>query len=214
MRQNDFQRSAACAGVLVLALITSGCSTSSINWFGSSSSEKVAATTDAAPGSGAGDDDLECPPVTVRSGASTLAMAGKSATSSDPAAMDLSYQGSIVRTARECHVAAGTMTMKVGVEGRIIVGPAGGPGQLDVPLRLAVVQEGPQAKTVLSKLVRIPVTITEGAGNVNFTHIDPDVSFPLPQPLGNIDSYVVYVGFDPNAAPVRPKATAKPKRKR
>ncbi len=211
-RKNYMQKTGALVGLLALVLTGSGCSTSSLDLFGSSSSGKATASTDANPNADIRDDDIECPPVTVRAGASTLAMAGKSVTSSDPAAMDLSYQGTIVRTARECHVAAGTMTMKVGVEGRIIVGPAGGPGQLDVPLRLAVVQEGPQSKTVLSKLVRIPVTISEGAGNVNFTHIDPDVSFPLPQPLGNIDSYVVYVGFDPNAAPAKP--AAKPRRKR
>lgn len=211
-RKNYMQKTGALVGLLALVLTGSGCSTSSLDLFGSSSSGKATASTDANPNADIRDDDIECPPVTVRAGASTLAMAGKSVTSSDPAAMDLSYQGTIVRTARECHVAAGTMTMKVGVEGRIIVGPAGGPGQLDVPLRLAVVQEGPQSKTVLSKLVRIPVTISEGAGNVNFTHIDPDVSFPLPQPLGNINSYVVYVGFDPNAAPAKP--AAKPRRKR
>ncbi len=52
------------------------------------------------------------------------------------------YQGSIIRTARECHVNVGIMTMKVGIEGRVITGPAGGPGTVDVPLRVAVVQEG------------------------------------------------------------------------
>ena len=40
------------------------------------------------------------------------------------------------------------MTMKVGVEGRVLLGPAGGPGQVDIPLRMAVVQEGPAPKTV------------------------------------------------------------------
>ena len=62
--------------------------------------------------------------------------------------MDLRYQVTIVRTARECHVNSGIMTMKVGVEGRVITGPAGGPGTVDVPLRLAVVQEGVNPKTI------------------------------------------------------------------
>ncbi|MGI8524868.1 MAG: hypothetical protein ACR2K5_01605 [Pseudolabrys sp.] len=204
---------AARTGLLTLTLMAGGCSTSSLNLFGSSSTEKVVAT-NASPNASIGDDDVECPGVTVRSGASTLSLAAKSTAASDPSALELRYQGTIVRTARECHVAAGTMTMKVGIEGRVIVGPAGGPGQLDVPLRLAVVQEGPQAKTVLSKLVRIPVTVGDGAPFVNFTHIDSEIAFPLPQPLGNIDSYIVYVGFDPNALNERPKAAAKPRRRR
>ncbi len=107
------------------------------------------------------------------------------------------------------------MTMKVGIEGRVITGPAGGPGQLDVPLRLAVVQEGPEPKTVVSKLARIPVTIAPDADRVAFTHVDSDIAFPMPRPLGLIDSYVVYVGFDANAsAPEKPKAKPAPSRKR
>ena len=33
-------------------------------------------------------------------------------------------------------------------QGRIIIGPAGGPGKVDVPLRIAVVQEGVKPKTI------------------------------------------------------------------
>ena len=52
------------------------------------------------------------------------------------------------------------MTMKVGIEGRVITGPAGGPGKVDVPLRIAVVQEGvePEDRS-LSKFARMPVTV-------------------------------------------------------
>jgi hypothetical protein len=206
---------AARIGLLALALGVGGCSTSGLNvndLFGSSKSADATATDATA---NIGDDDVQCPEITVRNGASTLSIAGKAAGNTDPAALELRYQGSIVRTARECHVRAGTMTMKVGIEGRIVLGPAGGPGQLEVPLRLAVVQEGPEPKTVLSKLVRIPVTIGADINRVAFTHIDPEIVFPLPKPVGNIDSYVVYVGFDPNAAPpAKPKPATKPKRKR
>jgi len=209
---------AARIGLLALALAVGGCSTSSLNLFGSSKSADKSADTPATdvPGSAnIGDDNVECPGVSVRNGASTLTISGKAANNTDSGALDLRYQGSIVRTARECHVRAGTMTMKVGIEGRIVLGPAGGPGQLEVPLRLAVVEEGPEPKTVLSKLARIPVTIGPDMERVPFTHIDSDIAFPLPKPLGNIDSYVVYVGFDPNAAPLaKPKAAAKPRRKR
>jgi hypothetical protein len=217
---DDNQRVVAAAriGLLALALAVGGCSTSSLNLFGSSKSVDKSADTIATdvPGSAnIGDDNVECPGVSVRNGASTLTISGKAANNTDSGALDLRYQGSIVRTARECHVQAGTMTMKVGIEGRIVLGPAGGPGQLEVPLRLAVVEEGPEPKTVLSKLSRIPVTIGPDMERVPFTHIDSDIAFPLPKPLGNIDSYVVYVGFDPNAAPpAKPKAVAKPRRKR
>jgi hypothetical protein len=218
MRAENDNRTAFAAGRLVLlalVLAVGGCSTSSLNPFSSPKSTDAAAAPGAEGTADIGDDDLECPTVTIRNGASTLTVANKSTGNADPAALDLRYQGSIVRTARECHVHAGTMTIKVGIEGRIVLGPAGGPGQLEVPMRLAVVQEGPQPVTVLSKLARIPVTIGPDTQRVTFTHVDPDVVFPLPKPLGNIDSYVVYVGFDPNASPPeKPKSAAKPRRKR
>ena len=160
--------------------------------------------------------DVECPGVDVRTGAATLLIGSKPG-EGEPAALDLRYQGSIIRTARECHVNAGVMTMKVGIEGRIITGPAGGPGTVDVPLRLAVVQEGVNPKAIVSKFARIPVTIAGAVDRVTFTHIDPDISFPLPTPLADIDAYVVYVGFDPAGAPpekkppVKQKPAAKPK---
>lgn len=153
--------------------------------------------------------DVECPGVEVRAGASTLSIAGKS---SDGPALDLRYQGSIVRTARECHVRTGNMTMKVGVEGRIVLGPAGGPGQFDIPLRYAVVHEGTDPKTIVTKLYRVPVTVPPNEGRVAFSHIAEDMAFPMPPKLADIDAYVVYVGFDPAGA-AEPKPKSKPARK-
>ena len=76
---------------------------------------------------------------TSAQGASTLTIPPPPPDGSNEA-MALRYQGNFVRAARECAVVGGQMVMKVGVQGRIIVGPAGGPGQVDVPLRIAVVE--------------------------------------------------------------------------
>jgi hypothetical protein len=204
----------------MLAAMSAGCSTSNLNLFGASSKSDTAAA--GTPGgtpanvtnADATDEDLNCPDVSVRTGASTLTIgSGKPELADDPSAMTLRYQGSIVQTARDCQTRAGVMTMKIGIEGRIIVGPAGGPGQVAVPLRIAVVHEGAAPRTVLSKLTMIPVTVADGQGNVTFTHVDPDVSFPVPKPSSDLDQYIVYVGFDPLAAQ-RSQRPAKPRRKR
>lgn len=151
-------------------------------------------------------DDLPCPEVTVRPGAGTLLLGSKGSVG-EVTSGDLRYQGTLVKFARDCKSAAGVMTIKVGIEGRVITGPAGGPGQVEVPLRLAVVEEGPNPKTVVSKLARISVAVTAENPTVDFTHVDPDVAFPLPRPLGALDQYIVYVGFDPTALkPQRPPA--------
>ena len=213
------------AALLGLALALGGCGG---NLFGSSSLDLFNTSSKATTGgdnvAGVGSDanasatDIECPSVDVRTGAATLLIGSKPG-ESEPSPLEVRYQGSIIRTARECHVNAGVMTMKVGVEGRVITGPAGGPGTVEVPLRLAVVHEGVNPKAVVSKLARIPVTIAGAVDRVTFTHIDSDISFPLPQPLADIDAYVVYIGFDPAGAtpekksPVKKKPAAKPKPK-
>ena len=203
----------AAAAFICLALGLTGCgstnvfSTSALDLF-STSSKATSGDADAAADPNA---NVECPGMEVRSGAATL-MIGSKPGESEPSALDLRYQVTIVRTARECRVTAGVMTMKVGVEGRVITGPAGGPGTVDVPLRLAVVQEGVNPKTILSRFAREQVTIEDAVNRATFTHIDPEISFPMPQPAANIDAYVVYVGFDPlGAQQEKKKPAAKPK---
>lgn len=206
-------RTTAFAGI---ALALGACSSTSNLLSGSpldlfSSSSKATKTDTAAGGEATvSASDIECPELKVRTGASTL-MIGSKPGEAEPAALDVRYQGTIVRMARECNVHAGMMTMKVGIEGRVITGPAGGPGTVDVPLRIVVVQEGLTPKPIVSKFGREQVTIANAVDRVTFTHIESDLTFPLPQPLGLIDSYVVYVGFDPLGAKPEPKRPARRK---
>jgi len=207
------------AALLGLALALGGCGTGS-NPFGGSSLDLFSTSSKATTGDGtnpaAAEADVECPGVDVRTGAATLVIGSKPG-GIEPAALDVRYQGTIIRTARECHVNAGVMTIKVGIEGRIITGPAGGPGTVDVPLRIAVVQEGPIPKTIVSKFARVPVTIAGAVDRATFTHIDSDIMFPMPQTLADIDAYVVYVGFDSIGAPPekkKPAAKSKPAAKK
>ncbi len=154
--------------------------------------------------------DVNCPRVEVRIGASTLTIGP----TGDKAAMSLKYQGTFSRAARECAVVDGNMVMKIGVQGRVIVGPAGGPGQVDVPLRFAVVQETPGGSTpIATKFIRLPVMIGPNDGNVPFTHIEDAISFPLPAPTTLLDDYVAYDGFDPLSAEAQDQQKEKPKPK-
>lgn len=155
--------------------------------------------------------EIQCPGVDVRQGASTLAI---TAPGTEGGPMSTRYQATIAQTARECAPLGGVMTMKVGVEGRILLGPAGGPGQVDIPLRMAVVQEGPSPKTIVSKFYKFVVTVPPGQTSVPFVHVEQDLTFPTPR-AADFDAYVVYVGFDPaslNSKPERKPAKAKQKR--
>ena len=136
--------------------------------------------------------EIECPGVDIRTGASTMNVAAKTA---DATAGDLRYQLSFGQTARECVVQGSTLIIKIGVQGRVILGPMGSPGQVDVPLRYAVVREGPQPKTVATKFKRLAVTVPPGQTHVQFVDIEEGLGFPMPS-RSELDTYVVYVGFD------------------
>jgi hypothetical protein len=217
------RRGAACAAALIVILAAPGCSSLDImgssspsdsssgsftqrvkNLFSSGSStgqEKVAATAPAGP-----DPNLDCPGVTVRSGAATLAV---NAPGVDPSPTNLRFQASVSQTARECAVNAGNMTMKIGIQGRVILGPAGSPGKIEVPMRLALVREGVEPRTIWTKLYRVPVMVSPGETNVPFVQVEEGMSFPVPS-RADLEAYVVYVGFDPSAlAPERPTRPAK-----
>jgi hypothetical protein len=136
---------------------------------------------------------VDCPGVDIRQGAATLSMAAKTAQA--PTAADLRYQLSFGQFARECRAADGSLSIKVGVQGRVVVGPQGGPGNVDVPLRYAVVREGPEPKTIVTRFKRVAVTVGPGDTNVGFTDVEDGLSFPIP-PAAELEAYVVYVGFD------------------
>ncbi len=158
----------------------------------------------------------DCPGIDIRQGASTLKIGTTGTVSSgdsdDNGAMALKYQGTFVRAARECALVAGQLVMKVGVQGRVIVGPAGGPGQVEIPLRIAVVQESTKGtQPIATKFTRIPVTIASSTDNPTFTYVEENLSFPMPRDL---DDYIVYIGFDPLSLQAQQHpAAAKPKPK-
>jgi hypothetical protein len=154
-------------------------------------------------------EEMECPSVAVRQGAATLAITEPGV---EAGPMTTRYQVSLGQMARECAALGGMMTMKVGVEGRVLLGPAGKPGQVDIPLRMAVVLEGPAPKTVLSKFYKLAVAVSPGQTGVPFVHVEQDLTFPMPRGA-DLDAYVVYVGFDPASLSTKPERKTKSKNK-
>ena len=200
-----------------IALAVAGCSSSS-GGDGSSFSDRFnramssGAATAPAPAAttGAATTLDTCPNVDVRRGAGTIAI---NTNARDPQAMQLRYQISVAQTARECANVAGNLQIKVGLQGRVVLGPAGTPGTLEIPVRYALVEEGPQPKTVYSKLYRVPVTVGDGQLNATFTHIEEAMAVPMPSP-SVFDRYVIYIGFDPlGSAQERQPAKKRPAKK-
>jgi len=173
--------------------------------FGSSSQE---ASTSASPSTQSTENssDLTCPSVAIRFGASTLSvgMPGKPASGND-----LRYQGSITRTARDCNLQGNQITARIGIQGRIITGPAGAPATIDVPMRVAVVQEGAPDKVIVTKPLRTSVTMD---GEITeFSLVAEDIVYPTPTLAAN-DKYIFYVGFDP--AGLKPEPAPRGRKKK
>lgn len=143
-----------------------------------------------------------CPPVSIRFGASTLAVGlpGKPASG-----LDLRYQASILRTARDCTLSGGQITARVGVQGRIITGAAGAPPVVDIPMRVAVMQEGIGSKVIFTKAFQTSVPLSGDTGYTDFSAVIEDIVYPVP-PGDTGDTYVFYVGFDPAGQKPAPRA--------
>lgn len=145
--------------------------------------------------------ELDCPVVKIRAGASTYAVAtpGK-----QPAGSDLRYQATITRTARDCTRSSGQIIARIGIQGRVIAGPAGTPATVEIPLRVAVVQAGVHEKVISTKVYRTSVSMSEDA-SVPFSLVGEDLAYTMPAGLTS-DNYVFYIGFDPQALTPEPKS--------
>jgi hypothetical protein len=161
-----------------------------------------------APQLAAGATEIECPGVEYRQGAATLAVNNPGA---ENTALSLRYQASFTQTARECILGGNNLIIKVGVQGRIVVGPAGAPGSINIPLRYALVRESTEPKTLWTKLFMVPVAIPQNQLNLPWLHIEEEMTVPRPS-ADEIETYVIYIGFDPEGGgAARPKPAAKPR---
>jgi hypothetical protein len=140
--------------------------------------------------------EYSCPAIELLDGTVAL-RSGDSGT-----ARGIGYQASIRDTARECALVEGNqIRIKVGVQGRLVLGESGRPGTYTVPVRVAVRRKG--GDTVYSKLstasVAVPATDTQGT----FTIIDDSLSLPLSANDPG-EEYTILVGLDPQGrAPPR-----------
>lgn len=213
-------RSGAAALTALVALSLSGCSstpsssgpTADTPWTSRITglfSGSTSAPAQAAAGTAVGGDD--CPSIDIRAGAGTYTASENDAEAS---ATGVRYQANLTQLARQCTVVGGNMTIKIAVQGRIILGPAGGSGPAELPLRYAVVQEGVTPRTIATKFKRVAADLPPGQPNVAFSDVDDSLSIPMP-PRAELAGYMVYVGFDEiGDAPQKKPAAKKPVPKR
>jgi hypothetical protein len=114
-----------------------------------------------------------CPRVDVADGGAALrTYAGGQSGSPE----SLRSQLTITNVARECiGQPDGSIVVKVGVEGRALIGPAGAAGRFDAPVRV-VVKRGD--RVFANRVRRIPVSVPPGEAHASFVTVEEGIVVP------------------------------------
>lgn len=146
--------------------------------------------------------ELDCPAVEVVDGAATQRFGG-------PVNSAVKYQFDITDTARECQPAGSNFTVKVGVSGLLLIGPAGSPGAYSTNVKVRVKREVDQ-KFIFEKSYRIEAN-TSGDVRAPFRIVTEPISLPYTRPALN-DDYSIFVGFGEGGVekPHKPRPRPRP----
>jgi hypothetical protein len=134
--------------------------------------------------------DIVCPVVDIKEeGAAHRVYSGRGTSN-----QDVRYQFSIGQTARECTSVNGQIGIKVGVEGKVLLGPAGSASSFNVPVSMSVRDEATQ-QIVASKTYQVAVTIPPGSPHATFSVVSELLVVPYRRKEANED-YIIIVGFE------------------
>ncbi len=104
------------------------------------------------------------------------------------------HRAEITKTARECQIDNGRVTVKYGFSGRVLLGPRGKAGSITMPVTVFVTDAKREKVSNEKVKVDVQVTLDKPIGYFSFVR---EVSFPLP--VGTrAGEFEVYVGFDRN----------------
>jgi hypothetical protein len=110
-------------------------------------------------------------------------------------ALAVAQRGEITKTARECQVEPGRVTVKYGFSGRVLLGPKGQPGSVTLPITVAV-NDGKRTR-VTSDSVKLDVNVGLDKPISYFSTVRT-VTFPIEEGA-RPGEYQLIVGFDSRA---------------
>ncbi len=134
--------------------------------------------------------DLGCPTASILDGTAAYR------TGDTTRARGVAYQAAINDLARECRQEGNVMRIKVGIQGRVLLGEVGNPGNYTIPVRIAVRANG---QTISTRLVPVSVSIPAGDSQAPFVTVDDSVSVPITA-ADPAEQYSVLIGLDPQGA--------------
>ncbi len=194
IRLGKFVRRASTGSVLAVAMALAGCNAVESFFPGSNTAKVTADSQDPnkiirlpmAPG------DLDCPAVDVFEGGSSSRMGGVEGST-------VRYQFDISDLSRECNPRGKDFALRVGVSGRLLIGPAGSPGVYSSSLHV-LVKRIVDNKPMFEKTYSVSANTAGGAQSAFQVVTDP-IILPLTRPE-LADDYSIFVGFVGGGAPV------------
>ncbi len=126
-----------------------------------------------------------CPTISVRGDAHVTSVYARG---QEGRTNGLRYQATIRKWARECTHSGDTVTIKVGIIGRLVAGPAGIDGPIKLPVRIAVMAD--EDNVLTSELVPIEVTLSETDMTEPWSTVIDTITVPAAQ------ASKIYIGFD------------------
>jgi hypothetical protein len=102
------------------------------------------------------------------------------------------HRGEITRTARECSIEPGRVTVKYGFSGRVLLGQKGRTGRVSLPVNIFVTDAKRQKIAADKARVDVDVALDNPIGYFSLVR---QVSFEIPEG-SRPGEYEVYVGFD------------------
>ena len=148
--------------------------------------------------------DINCPEVEISDSGAALRVGG-------PDNPSVRYQFNIVDTARECDPAGPSQaSLRVGVKGDVLIGPAGSPGTFSAPLKITVTRDSDKTD-VFSQTYQVQAA-TDGVTAGAFRVVTDPITLPM-STLQLADVYSITVGFEGGTGGP-PQANHKTRKKR
>jgi hypothetical protein len=168
-------------------------------WFGSSKPTEsgsvdqdqllAAAKTETGSVSGVGDVAYGCPrfQVWARDGYVTMYEPGHVGDG-----LAVMHRGEITKTARECQIEPGRVTVRYGFSGRVLLGQKGRTGRVTLPVNVFVTDAKRQKVATDTTRVTVDVALDNP---ISYFSIVRSVTFAIPEG-SRPGEYEVYIGFD------------------
>lgn len=124
-----------------------------------------------------------CPQVRLRDGTAFF-----NTYDGDEISQNVRYQASITDVSRQCKYENGQLAMTVAVAGKVLLGPKGSSGSIQLPIRVAALR----GDTVVYSDIKPYSVEVNTTGATQFIYTDPNIAIDQP----SARDIVIFAGFD------------------